>query len=95
MVHPGDPDEPSRLGRLCPRHQGLWIHTHLRQIQEEFHADGLARPPYGAPYLIADLRLDPPWRRRPDSNRGTGLCRPLPKPLGHAAKLDISSGPLP
>jgi hypothetical protein len=26
-----------------------------------------------------------PWRRRPDSNRGTGLCRPLPKPLGHAA----------
>ena len=25
------------------------------------------------------------WRRRPDSNRGTGLCRPLPKPLGHAA----------
>ena len=28
-----------------------------------------------------------PWRRRPDSNRGTGLCRPLPKPLGHAALL--------
>ncbi len=26
-----------------------------------------------------------PLRRRPDSNRGTGLCRPLPKPLGHAA----------
>ncbi len=26
------------------------------------------------------------WRRRPESNRCTGLCRPLPKPLGHAAK---------
>src|SRR4051794_22299012 len=25
------------------------------------------------------------WRRRPESNRCTGLCRPLPKPLGHAA----------
>src|SRR5579884_1176293 len=24
-------------------------------------------------------------RRRPESNRCTGLCRPLPKPLGHAA----------
>ena len=29
--------------------------------------------------------MDLTWRRRPDSNRGTGLCRPLPKPLGHAA----------
>jgi hypothetical protein len=27
-----------------------------------------------------------PWRRRPESNRCTGLCRPLPKPLGHAAQ---------
>src|ERR1700722_18221437 len=26
-----------------------------------------------------------PWRRRAESNRRTGLCRPLPKPLGHAA----------
>jgi hypothetical protein len=26
------------------------------------------------------------WRRRAESNRRTGLCRPLPKPLGHAAK---------
>src|SRR5437762_5703078 len=26
------------------------------------------------------------WRRRPESNRCTGLCRPLPKPLGHAAR---------
>jgi len=25
-------------------------------------------------------------RRRPDSNWGTGLCRPLPQPLGHAAR---------
>ena len=25
------------------------------------------------------------WRRRAESNRRTGLCRPLPKPLGHAA----------
>ncbi len=24
-------------------------------------------------------------RRRAESNRRTGLCRPLPKPLGHAA----------
>ena len=26
------------------------------------------------------------WRRRAESNRRTGLCRPLPKPLGHAAR---------
>ena len=26
------------------------------------------------------------WRRRPESNRRGRLCRPLPKPLGHAAK---------
>ncbi len=25
------------------------------------------------------------WRRRAESNRCAGLCRPLPKPLGHAA----------
>ena len=25
------------------------------------------------------------WRRRRESNPGTGLCRPLPKPLGHVA----------
>lgn len=31
----------------------------------------------------ADLRIC--WRRRAESNRRTGLCRPLPKPLGHAA----------
>ncbi len=30
-----------------------------------------------------------PWRRRPESNWGTGLCRPLPKPLGHAARSSI------
>ena len=27
-----------------------------------------------------------PGRRRAESNRRTGLCRPLPKPLGHAAR---------
>ena len=30
-------------------------------------------------------RTRPLLRRRPESNRCTGLCRPLPKPLGHAA----------
>jgi hypothetical protein len=25
------------------------------------------------------------WRRGPESNRCAGLCRPLPKPLGHPA----------
>jgi hypothetical protein len=30
------------------------------------------------------------WRRRAESNRCAGLCRPLPKPLGHAAS--VSSG---
>jgi len=29
-----------------------------------------------------------PWRPRAESNRRTGLCRPLPKPLGHAATDD-------
>src|SRR5579871_1156751 len=34
-------------------------------------------------------------RRRPESNRCTGLCRPLPKPLGHAAGPDRRGpGPL-
>ena len=28
------------------------------------------------------------WRPRAESNRRTGLCRPLPKPLGHAATRD-------
>jgi hypothetical protein len=37
------------------------------------------------------------WRRRRESNPGTGLCRPLPKPLGHAAatghhSLDVYAG---
>ena len=31
------------------------------------------------------LYLAGAWRRRRESNPGTGLCRPLPKPLGHAA----------
>jgi hypothetical protein len=26
------------------------------------------------------------WRRRAESNRCRGLCRPLPGPLGHAAR---------
>ena len=26
------------------------------------------------------------WRRRRESNPGTGLCRPLPQPLGHVAR---------
>src|SRR3954447_22342263 len=26
------------------------------------------------------------WRRRRESNPGTGICSPLPKPLGHAAR---------
>ena len=34
------------------------------------------------------------WRRRAESNRRTRLCRPLPKPLGHAAKREASL-PLP
>jgi hypothetical protein len=29
--------------------------------------------------------LSHPWRRGPESNRCAGLCRPLPKPLGHPA----------
>ncbi len=29
------------------------------------------------------------WRRRGESNPCTGLCRPLPEPLGHAASLAI------
>ena len=32
------------------------------------------------------------WRRRPESNRCTGLCRPLPKPLGHAATAPWGGG---
>ena len=29
-----------------------------------------------------------PWRRRRESNPGTGICSPLPEPLGHAAKAE-------
>ena len=29
------------------------------------------------------------WRRRAESNRCAGICSPLPKPLGHAAKACI------
>ena len=31
-------------------------------------------------------------RRRAESNRRTGLCRPLPKPLGHAAVVRTRTG---
>jgi hypothetical protein len=34
---------------------------------------------------IVPLSRDNTLRRRAESNRRTGLCRPLPKPLGHAA----------
>ena len=30
------------------------------------------------------------WRRRRESNPGTGLCRPLPKPLGHVARRSLT-----
>jgi hypothetical protein len=33
-------------------------------------------------------------RRRPESNRCKGFCRPLPEPLGHAAAgADCNRGP--
>ena len=35
------------------------------------------------------LRDDCPARRRRESNPRTGLCRPLPKPLGHAATAPL------
>ena len=28
------------------------------------------------------------WRRRRESNSVKGLCRPVPKPVGHVAKLN-------
>ena len=36
-------------------------------------------------------RQDNKKRRRAESNRRTGLCRPLPKPLGHAAVRSTTS----
>ena len=42
------------------------------------------------PYLTRDLASS--GRRRAESNRRTRICSPLPKPLGHAAQLVISSG---
>jgi hypothetical protein len=33
-----------------------------------------------------------PLRRRTESNRRKGLCRPLPKPLGHAAVRQHGTG---
>ena len=40
---------------------------------------------YRAPNPLARGAEGCSWRRRSESNRRTGLCRPLPKPLGHAA----------
>jgi hypothetical protein len=42
----------------------------------------------GSRLYIAGCRPDgsvTKWRRRRESNPCTGLCRPLPKPLGHSA----------
>ena len=54
------------------------------------HRRTLATPPVmghlPAPPGHAPLSASTFWRRRRESNPGTGLCRPLPKPLGHAAR---------
>ena len=44
------------------------------------------------PKRVSDLckRLVFGWRWRRESNPRTGLCRPLPKPLGHATKGKIT-----
>src|SRR3954453_12705275 len=45
--------------------------------------------------MAASTRIRTRWRRRPESNRCTGLCRPLPKPLGHAARTGhVSVAPM-
>jgi hypothetical protein len=55
-----------------PRRQGGQLRT--RSVHSEFcNDDGLQ---------TASI----PQRRRGESNSRTGLCRPLPKPLGHAAE---------
>ena len=36
--------------------------------------------------------LPQPSRRGPESNRCAGLCRPLPKPLGHPAGMEQPGG---
>jgi hypothetical protein len=50
--------------------------------------------PCGLDALLVSFRCFAPQsekkvsRRRPESNRGSRFCRPVPKPLGHGAALD-------
>ena len=67
----------------------------LAQSAQESALDRIVReePRYGChggglehgEIVIGTSHLHNKKRRRAESNRRTGLCRPLPKPLGHAA----------
>jgi hypothetical protein len=60
------------------------------RTKAEIEASGFPVPDWEQPFdLLARCHesvWDVHWRRRGESNPCTRLCRPLPKPLGHAAE---------
>ena len=90
MRGPGRRGDPHQLfvrgqGQRQPRvHQGVVPLTRVEQQPGEVQ---VGTPKRDAPSKPAENvgALGPPRRRRRESNPCTGLCRPLPKPLGHSA----------
>ncbi len=81
---------PSRLSG-CPIVQlAVWrnqARAFVVGVRHTKHADKQASLTSKHPHVGLKFAGPPVlfWRRRAESNCCTGLCRPLPKPLGHAA----------
>ena len=78
----------------CERH-GWDIHALFRRAGAEpgrASAASKGTKKAARPDQAVPLGVRGSWRRRRESNPCTGLCRPLPKPLGHSAARGMPQG---
>src|SRR5690348_413327 len=77
-----EPVTPSVSGKCSPAELNA-LHNDRGASCRDLHA---VTPVTVIPVTVTPVRWTASTRRRRESNPRTGLCRPLPKPLGHSAR---------